>query len=189
MLESSFPEPVTVTPPWHVTRWFNTPAPLSLDALRPKVVVLHAFQMLCPGCVSHSLPQMEKLHKASAANGVAVIGLHSVFEHHQAMQPHALEAFLHEYRITHPIGVDAPSAHGAIPRTMSDYRMRGTPSLIVYDRTGQIRLHHFGRVDDLALGLLIGQLLSESAPSHQGAPEPRTVAASGSNCDGESCAR
>jgi len=40
-------------PPLQVAQWFNTPAPLSLEALRGKVVVLEAFQMLCPGCVSH----------------------------------------------------------------------------------------------------------------------------------------
>ena len=44
-------------PPLQVSHWFNTPGPLSLEALRDRVVALHAFQMLCPGCVAHGLPQ------------------------------------------------------------------------------------------------------------------------------------
>lgn len=182
--------PAASVPAWQIERWFNTATPLSLEGLRSRVVVFHAFQMLCPGCVSHSLPQMEKLHQSFAKHGVSVIGLHSVFEHHQAMQPHALEAFLHEYRITHPIGVDAASASGPIPRTMRDYQLRGTPSLIVYDKAGAVRLHHFGRVDDLALGVLIGQLLSESAPENAviGGAEPKD-AVSTDGCDDQSCPR
>ena len=48
---------VRTAPPWQVAQWFNTDKPLSLEALRGKVIVLEAFQMLCPGCVSHGLPQ------------------------------------------------------------------------------------------------------------------------------------
>jgi hypothetical protein len=38
-----------------------------------------------------------------------VIGLHTVFEHYAAMTPASLEAFIHEYRLSFPIGVDEPS--------------------------------------------------------------------------------
>ena len=39
--------------------------------------------------------------------------------------------------------------------------MRGTPTLILIDRAGQLRLHEFGRMDDLRLGMVLGQLLAE----------------------------
>lgn len=48
-------------PAWAVSRWFNTPEPLTLDALRGRVVMLHAFQMPCPGCVSHGIPQAQRV--------------------------------------------------------------------------------------------------------------------------------
>jgi len=51
----------------------------------------------------------------------------------------------------------------AIPLTMSNYGLRGTPSLVVIDRLGRIRLHEFGKVDDLLLGSLLGKLMSEVA--------------------------
>ena len=35
-----------------------------------------------------------------------VIGLHTVFEHHAAMTPVSLEAFIHECQLSFPIGVD-----------------------------------------------------------------------------------
>lgn len=153
-----------LAPPLDVVQWFNTPEPLDLAALRGRVIVLHAFQMLCPGCVSHGLPQAQAVHDGFAEHGVVVIGLHTVFEHHEAMTPVALKAFIHEYRLDFPIGVDRPSGTGGIPSTMNAYQLRGTPSLVVIDRAGCIRQSAFGRVDDLRLGALLGSLLVEPAP-------------------------
>lgn len=147
-------------PPLEVERWFNTDDPPTLERLRGKVVVLHAFQMLCPGCVAHALPQAKRLHEiAQRLDDLVVLGLHSVFEHHAAMTPVALEAFLHEYRISFPVAVDRPSSDGPIPRTMAAYGLRGTPSTIIFDRNGGIARHSFGAEDDLVLGLTLGSLL------------------------------
>ena len=149
-------------PPWTVSQWFNTTAPLTLEGLRGRIVVVHAFQMLCPGCVAHGLPQALAVQRRFAGDDLAVVGLHTVFEHHEAMTPVALAAFLHEYRIGFPVGVDAPSADGRdMPTTMRAWGMRGTPTLIVIDRAGRLRSHSFGQVEDLLLGALIGRLLAE----------------------------
>lgn len=72
-------------PEWQVTRWFNCEAPLRVADLRGRVVLLHTFQMLCPGCVSHALPQAARVSEVFPAADVAVIGLHTVFEHHEVM--------------------------------------------------------------------------------------------------------
>ena len=92
---------------------------------------------------------------------VAVVGLHAVFEHHEAMKPVSLEAFLHEYRIHFPVGVDRPG-EGRLPETMMEYGLQGTPSLLVYDRQGCLRAHYFGAVSDLQVGATIGGLLGEA---------------------------
>lgn len=149
-------------PPWTCSAWFNTERALRLADLRGKVVVLHAFQMLCPACVQHALPQAQRVHAAFAAHGVAVIGLHTVFEHHAAMTPVSLQAFLHEYRITFPVGVDAPAAdaRNPVPATMQAYGMQGTPSLMLIDRQGHLRRHAFGAEDDLVLGAAIATLIA-----------------------------
>lgn len=134
-----------------VTRWFNTPVPLTLAALKGRVVALFAFQMLCPGCVSHALPQARRLAELVRDDEVAVLGLHSVFEHHAANSPETLEAFIHEYRWPFPIGIDRPDGTNP-PLTMQAYEMRGTPSLLLFDRQGRLRRHYLGQVDDLRLG-------------------------------------
>ncbi len=151
-------------PPWKTREWFNTSQALSLDRLRGSVVLLHAFQMLCPACVQHGLPQAQRVHAAFAASGVVVVGLHTVFEHHAAMTPVSLQAFLHEYRVGFAVGVDAPSsdARQPIPATMQACGMQGTPSLLLIDRRGHLRLHVFGAVDDLILGAAIATLVAES---------------------------
>ena len=152
------PEPFEI----RVSEWFNTPAPLDLASLRGRVVILGAFQMLCPACVAHSIPQLKKLHQLFREAPVTVIGLHTVFEHHEAMQPVSLKAFIHEYRLEFPIGVDAAGGK-AIPLTMQSLNLQGTPSTVIWDREGRIRLHQFGHVDDLALGAVVGQLVGQLA--------------------------
>lgn len=148
-------------PELDVIRWFNTEEPPTLAGLRGRVVVLHAFQMLCPGCVRSGLPQAQRIAAIFPASEVAVLGIHTVFEHHEAMTPVALAAFIHEYRLTFPVAVDRPGDEGPIPRTMAAYGIRGTPSLVLIDRTGRIRHHAFGAEDDLKVGAEIALLMAE----------------------------
>lgn len=150
-------------PDWQVAQWFNHDGPLTLADLRGRIVVLHAFQMLCPGCVRSGLPQALRIARTFDPRHVAVVGLHTVFEHHEAMTPVALAAFIKEYRLDFPIGVDRPSQNGPMPQTMTAYAMQGTPSLILIDRRGRLRKHAFGTEDDMRVGADIALLLGERA--------------------------
>ena len=147
-------------PELSVTRWFNSDAPLTLAGLRGRVVLLHAFQMLCPGCVAHGTPQAERAHRMFRESDLQVIGLHTVFEHHAAMTPTSLEAFIHEYRLTFPIGVDAPGEGTPIPVTMGRFQMQGTPTAVLIGRDGAILHHGFGQEEDMALGARIAAALA-----------------------------
>ena len=153
----------SAAPAWHVEEWLNADAPITLESLAGKVVAVEAFQMLCPGCVSHGLPQLKRLARAFG-DDLVVLGLHTVFEHHAAMGRVALEAFLHEYRIDFPVGIDAPG-EGPIPRTMEAYRLRGTPTLLLFDRESRLRAQHFGQVEDVALGAEVARLIDEAPVS------------------------
>lgn len=147
-------------PDWSVSQWFNTnDTPLSLIELRGKIVVIEAFQMLCPGCVLHGLPLAQQVQQAFPPDKVAVIGLHTVFEHHKAMTPISLKAFLYEYRITFPVGVDKAGPNN-MPHTMARYGMQGTPSMLLVDHQGMLAAHHFGQISPLNLGAEIGQLIA-----------------------------
>ncbi len=169
-----------LAPELEVDRWFNTPSPISLAGLRGRVVALHTFQMLCPGCIAHGLPQATRLRKMFDEKDLAVLGLHTVFEHHAVMTEEALGVFIHEYRLGFPIGVDRPGTNNPVPRTMHKYALRGTPSLVLIDQLGRLRLSHFGQIEDLQLGAVIGQLLTESG---LGSPGLGNAAAVGNRCE------
>ncbi|VIO80565.1 peroxiredoxin family protein [Bradyrhizobium ivorense] len=153
---------MTLAPELAVTRWFNAGEPLILAALRGRPVLLHAFQMLCPGCVAHGTPQTQRAFELFKHSDLQVIGLHTVFEHHEAMTPVPLEAFIHEYRLTFPIGVDQPGEDTPIPVTMQRYGMQGTPTSILIGRNGNIVHHGFGQQSDMALGAIIAAELANT---------------------------
>jgi ABC-type nickel/cobalt efflux system permease component RcnA len=159
------------TPPeMTVTRWFNSKEPITLAGLKGRVVVLTAFQLLCPGCIEHGLPQARRLRQRFNPEQVAVIGLHTVFEHHNAMTDEVLEAFLKEYRWPFPVGVDTPNGKG-LPKTMAAYEMQGTPTLLLFDREGRLRRHYFGKPDDIMLAAEIMAMAIED----QGAPREQAA--------------
>lgn len=149
-------------PELQVQTWFNADRPLLLAGLRDRVVVLVAFQTLCPKSVSCGIPQALRIVETFEPGDVTVIGLHATFEHHDAFNPAVLKAFIQEYRLKFPIGLDLPNPASPIPHTMERYKMRGTPSLILIDKRGMIRKHAFGPVEDLRIGAEIGALTQES---------------------------
>jgi AhpC/TSA family len=161
VVEENMKQVTSQAPPLWVSRWFNTPAPITLESLRGRLVAIHTFQMLCPGCVTHSLPQASKLRETFSEDQLAVIGLHTVFEHHSVMGADALQVFIHEYRLRFPIGIDEADQDSPIPKTMAAWGLKGTPSLVLLDREGAIQLKHFGGIDDMALGAIVGQLLQK----------------------------
>ncbi|HCH31839.1 MAG TPA: alkyl hydroperoxide reductase [Oceanospirillaceae bacterium] len=168
------------------SQWLNSDLPISIDNLRGQVVVIVAFQMLCPGCVSHCLPQASKIHQLYGGQGVQVIGLHSVFEHHEAMSAVSLQAFLHEYQIQFPVAIDQASKTGPIPLTMANLHLQGTPTTIVIDAEGVVRLKHFGQVPDLVLGEMLGQLRQPISPPKAAISAQEQTATAG-QCDDGVC--
>jgi len=127
--------------------------------------------------VAESLPQVRRIERIFANTDLQVIGLHTVFEHHEAMTPTVLKAFIHEYRLTSPIGVDQADQHSDIPVTMRRYGFRGTPSSVLIGRDGVILHHAFGVEDDIALGARIGMALAAPIPIATSAEETEGCAA------------
>lgn len=148
-------------PELDVEQWIGTPSPLA--SLRGRVVLIEAFQMLCAGCVNYGIPQAQRVAKMFPT--VAVIGLHTVFEHHEVTGPEALKVFLHEFGVHFPVAIDRHDSPGSIPVTMRTYGLEGTPSTVLIDKAGSLVFSHLGKVDDLALGVMIGQLIAEPGPA------------------------
>ena len=146
-------------PELDVTQWFG--GETSLAQLRGRVVMIEAFQMLCAGCLSYGLPQALRVRKQFPE--VAVLGVHTVFEHHEVTGPDALKVFLGEFGILFPVAVDRHDNGQRIPATMRAYELEGTPSTILVDRAGNLRFTHLGALPELALGAMLGELLAETA--------------------------
>lgn len=165
-------------PELFVSGWLNARETLSLERLKGRVVVLVAFQMLCPGCVEHAIPQAKRLRARFNSDQVAIIGLHSVFEHHAAMPPAALEVFVSEFKLPFPVAIDQPDGEG-MPLTMAAYQMQGTPTLLMFDRAGRLRRHYFGQPDDIMLAAEIMALAIEDkgSPKNEAAHIERKLAA------------
>lgn len=154
-------------PELQVSQWLSTDEEITLEKYRGKVILVEAFQMLCPGCVSHALPQAQRAAKVFAGQDLVVLGLHTVFEHHQPQGSAAvLAAFLHEYRIQFPVGIDQRTDDARLPQTMQTYQMRGTPTQLLIDREGNLFQQKFGGVDDMQLGADISLLLNSDQPDH-----------------------
>ncbi|MFZ6639021.1 redoxin domain-containing protein [Undibacterium sp. TC4M20W] len=176
-----------IAPELITSDWLNTDTTISLQSLRGKVIFLHSFQMLCPACVTHGLPQASAVKNAFSQQELVVIGLHTVFEHHHAMGKEALKAFIQEYRLRFPIAIDMPDPISGIPLSMQKYGLRGTPSILLLDRQGRIRFHHFGHIDDLKLGSMLGQLVAATDTTEElvSANEGKPKQAMG--CNEDSC--
>lgn len=144
-----------------VQRWLNSEQAITLEALRGRVVLIYAFQMLCPGCVLHTIPQAKEVHDAFDPRQLVVLGLHTVFENHDVMTPRALEVFVHENRLRFPIGIDMPGDQ--MPQTMKAYEMQGTPTTVLIDALGRRRFQHLGHVPGMQLAAAITELNVEAA--------------------------
>ncbi len=68
----------------------------------------------------------------------AAFDLHTVLEHHESMRETGLKAFLHAFRVPFPVAIDRHGDGKALPLplTMARWEMRGTPPLILIDRSG-----------------------------------------------------
>ena len=129
-------------PELQVSAWLNVKTPPTLKGLKGKVVVVTPFQLHCPGSIKHGLPQAARLAASFNDDEVVVIGLNTPFEDPAKQDKAAVEAFVAEHEFTFPIALDKPGAKGELPKTMEDYEIRGTPTILLFDRQGRLRRHY-----------------------------------------------
>jgi hypothetical protein len=66
-------------PEIQVDTWVQGDA-VNFSSLHGRVVLVEIFQVNCPGCFVHALPQVQHLHQAYHDSGLTVIGLATAFE-------------------------------------------------------------------------------------------------------------
>lgn len=116
-------------------RWYNSP-PLTLDALRGKVVLVEFWTRECINCI-HVLPHTKALYEKYAGDGLVVVGVHTP-EYDEEHDPAALQAALRHYQITWPVAVDNDS------RIWNAYGNRFWPAVYLIDRDGRLVYRHYG---------------------------------------------
>lgn len=70
-------------PELQTKKWMQTSEtgnPISLQQLRGQIVVIEVFQVNCPGCFVHALPEIVRLYNTYHKRGVSFIGLATAFE-------------------------------------------------------------------------------------------------------------
>ena len=151
-------------PEWVVSEWIRGPE-TSLADLKGQVVVIDFFQLWCPGCNRFSIPLMGEWEKIFAeeiaAEKLALISIHTVFEGHSYQTPERLKGYVEEKDMQHPVAVDNLTPGNRLPDSMILFDTRGTPEMAIIDKAGRIRFQKLGAFDpDWATGF-IRELLAE----------------------------
>jgi thiol-disulfide isomerase/thioredoxin len=132
--------------------WLNTNKPLSLAALRGKVVLLDFWTYGCINCI-HIIPDLKKLEK-KYANELVVIGVHSAkFENEKDTEN--IRRIILRYEIEHPIVNDADF------KIWRAYAVDAWPTRYLIDPAGYIIGRTSGEGDYEIFDRAIGQTIAE----------------------------
>lgn len=156
---SSQAEPTPATPPTASTapeltgihQWLNSP-PLSMKALRGKVVMIDFWTHACVNCV-RTLPHVQRWHERYAAQGLVVVGVHTpefAFER----STESVQRAIRRHGLTYPVAQDNRY------QTWNAYANQYWPAIYLVDRQGRIVFTHFGEGDEAAIEQRIQQLLA-----------------------------
>jgi thiol-disulfide isomerase/thioredoxin len=109
--------------------WLNTDAPLTLAALRGKVVLLDFWTYGCVNCM-HVIPDLKRLEE-KYKNQLVVIGVHSAkFENEKETEN--IRRIVLRYGVEHPVVNDADF------RIWQAYAVRAWPTLALIDPAGYL---------------------------------------------------
>jgi cytochrome c biogenesis protein CcdA/thiol-disulfide isomerase/thioredoxin len=159
-----------------ITAWLNTPGghPLSLAALRGKVVLVDFWTYSCINC-QRSLPHVESWYARYHAEGFEVVGVHTpefAFEHVVSNISQASK----QLGVVYPVAVDDGY------RTWNAYQNQYWPAEYLIDATGQVRHAEFGEgnyggTESLIRTLLVDANAKVKLPGRTDVPDQTPMAA------------
>jgi sugar lactone lactonase YvrE/thiol-disulfide isomerase/thioredoxin len=109
--------------------WLNTDKPLSLAALKGKVVLLDFWTYGCINCI-HIIPDLKKL-EAKYAKQLVVIGIHSA-KFANEKETENIRRIILRYEIEHPVYNDSEYA------VWQSYGVRAWPTQVLIDPAGYV---------------------------------------------------
>ena len=133
--------------------WLNTEAPLSLEGLRGKVVLLDFWTYGCINCL-HVIPDLQRLEEKYARQ-LVVIGVHSAkFDNEKETEN--IRRVVVRYGIEHPVVNDADF------HIWNSYAVRAWPTQVLIDPAGYVVGQVRGEGHYAALDEAIGRLVAEA---------------------------
>ena len=141
------PRPGQVAPDFQVNAVGGQP--VSLSALRGKVVIIDFFATWCKPC-QQSIPFLIRLDRTFGPSGLEVIGLSMDADKGQVTR------FMETYRTTYTVAMGSEMVRG-------QYGARYLPTIYVVDRKGLMREQFMGFSDETARAMenLVKKLLAE----------------------------
>jgi len=115
--------------------WLNVAEPVSLEALRGKVVLLDFWTYGCINCI-HIIPDLKRL-EAEYPDELVVIGVHSAKFTNEA-QTENIREVIQRYDLEHPVVNDAAF------EIWDSYQARAWPTIVLIDPAGNIVGTHAG---------------------------------------------
>ncbi|HKV32804.1 MAG TPA: thioredoxin-like domain-containing protein [Pyrinomonadaceae bacterium] len=109
--------------------WLNTDKPLSIAALKGKIVLLDFWTYGCINCI-HIIPDLKKL-EAKYPNQLVVIGVHSA-KFQNEKETENIRRIILRYEIEHPVYNDSEYA------VWSSYGVRAWPTQVLIDPAGYV---------------------------------------------------
>jgi cytochrome c biogenesis protein CcdA/thiol-disulfide isomerase/thioredoxin len=152
-----------------IQQWFNTPAnaPVSLAALRGKVVLIDFWAYSCINC-QRAIPHLEAWYRDYRAAGLEVIGVHTpeyAFEH----VPGNVQSGIRRLGITYPVALDNKYT------TWNNFGNDSWPADYLIDSSGHVRHVAIGEGGYAGIESLLRRLLSAAHPG-AALPPPTQVA-------------
>lgn len=128
--------PATPAPDFvSIEEWVNS-EPLSLKALKGKVILLDCWTYTCIFCL-RSIPIIRRLNEKYSKHGLVVVGAHSA-EYQFATNALNIKKALERYKVNFPISLDTKN------KTWEAYGNMYWPKHILIDSNGLIRYEHAG---------------------------------------------
>ena len=141
-----------------ITATFNTGgAPVSLAALRGRVVLIDFWTYSCINCL-RTIPELEALYRRYRDAGLTVVGVHTPEFRFEADQGNVGRA-VRRLGITYPVVLDPRFA------TWDAFGTRYWPTTYAIDRRGHVRDLHVGEGDEARTEAILRRLLAVPAAS------------------------
>jgi len=132
-------------PPLQIETWLHS-EPLTLEALKGKVVVLDFWSIYCPPCIK-LMPHLNGLYAKHKDEGLAVIGI-------TENRKDEVGPFLEKTPVSYPIAIDR--LKGGEAQTQAAYGIVAIPTAFLIGRDG--RLAWKGQGDKLTDAMILAEL-------------------------------